>query len=279
MAVSASVGRMDVVSSQELPSLTGHDGVGGVVQDYTSAGCGAEVFRNREDCDSRVSWDPMVDPSEKEPVFSRGALPSSVGSKTDRMALQWWNESLLLNQSLHGSPSRQLPSQDTLPMRHAQSESARSGELLTRHSLHNLLQAGWGRDEMHHDTELEHGSSNAKPREQNQESVKYVTSATRQQSPPRRPSQLASALKRPLLLSHSQQLKRHGGRDAETAVQTALEYCQREIHVPGCRGLGNGAAAEDGSNMVQEERGYFRREGGGRGGGVGVDGHLQTLHH
>ena len=71
-------------------------------------------------------------------------------------------------------------------------------------------------------------------------------------------------------------LKRHGGRDAETAVQTALEYCQREIHVPGCRGLGNGAAAEDGSNMVQEERGYFRREGGGRGGGVGVDGHLQT---
>jgi hypothetical protein len=112
-----------------------------------------------------------------------------------------------------------------------------------------------------------------------QRKLELSLETTRQQSLPRRPSQLASALERPLLLSHSQQLKRHGGRDAQTAVQPALEYYQREIHVSGGRGVGNGAAAEDKSSMVQEERGYVRREGGGRGGGVGVDGHLQTLHH
>ena len=186
-----------------------------------------------------VSWDPMMaippllytsmpDPSEKEPVFSGGAprhgsvtsrsLPSSVGSKKDRMSLQW--ESLLTD--------FELPSQDTRAMRHAQGESVRSGKLLGQHSLPNLLQAGWGRAEMHHDAKLEHGSSNPKPRAPNQEVVKFVTSPTRQQSSPPRPSQLASALERPLLLSHSQQLKRHGGRDAETALHPALEYCRRD---------------------------------------------------
>ena len=104
-----------------------------------------------------------------------------------------------------------------------------------------------------------------------QRKLKFSLETTRQQSPPRPPSQLASALKRPLLLSHSQQLKRHGARDAETAVLPALEYCQREIQVPRGRGVGNGAAAQDWSSMVQEERGYVRRDGGRRGGGVGSD--------
>jgi voltage-gated sodium channel len=213
-----------------------HVSEGGVIQENMAAGQGAEYFGNGEDRDSKVSLGPKRAPLDPKMVKVE---PSDVGP--------------------------------VLPMMGSEGVG---GITLNRWSGDSWGGWGGGMPRMHHDAE--YGSSNPPP-------PPYVNSYRPKRELPQigqgylqlPRSQPASALEvargaargRRILLSHSQQLKQQGGKGAEAAGQPALEYCLRDIpgasitgspkhvsYVPEGRGVGSGAAAEAGSNMVPEER-------------------------
>jgi voltage-gated sodium channel len=221
MAVSASVGAIHVVpGGQGMSSLIGNYGSGGgVMQDYMAAGPCAEYFGNGEDRDSKVSLGPRG-----VPLDPRMVEPSDVGHVLPPMG----------SKGVGGSPDN---------------TDSPGACVITRN---RWQRGGWGRDRMHHDAE--HDSSHPPPFVHSYPPKRQIPQIGRGYLQLRR-SQTASSLTRPILLSHSQQLKRQGGQDAEAAGRPALEYVLRDIiHVPEGRGVGSGTAAEAGSNMVPEER-------------------------